>query len=63
MESTPQKPSGDRFIRDGMNGFERNVKRCGDCLLAAIALRLFVGGDCLDHFLALVSGLLPCREA
>ena len=41
MESTPQKPSGDRFIRDGMNGFERNVKRCGDCLLAAVALIIF----------------------
>ena len=41
MESTPQKPRDDRFIRDGMNGFERNVKRCGDCLLAAIALIIF----------------------
>ena len=31
----------DRFIRDGMNGFERNVKRIGDCILAFIALLIF----------------------
>ena len=31
----------DRFIRDGMNGFERNVKRIGDCILAFIALVIF----------------------
>lgn len=31
----------DRFIPDGMNGFERNVKRIGDCLLALVALVVF----------------------
>ena len=31
----------DRFIRDGMSGFERNVKRAGDCLLALVALIVF----------------------
>ena len=31
----------DRFIRGGMNGFERNVKRIGDCILAFIALVIF----------------------
>lgn len=31
----------DRYIRDGMNGFERNVKRVGDCILAFIALIVF----------------------
>ena len=42
MESSTVSPiRDDRFIRDGMNGFERNVKRCGDCLLAAIALIIF----------------------
>lgn len=29
------------FIPDGMNAFERNVKRIGDCLLALIALIVF----------------------
>ena len=29
------------FIPDGMNAFERNVKRIGDCLLAFIALVVF----------------------
>ena len=29
------------FISDGMNAFERNVKRIGDCLLAFIALVVF----------------------
>ena len=27
-----------RFIADGMNVFERNVKRAGDCLLAISGL-------------------------
>lgn len=31
----------DRFIRDGMNGFERNVKRFVDCILALTALIIF----------------------
>ena len=31
----------DRFIRDGMNGFERNVKRFVDCILAFISLIVF----------------------
>ena len=31
----------DRFIRDGMNGFERNVKRFVDCILALVALVVF----------------------
>lgn len=26
------------FIRDGMNGFERNVKRFGDCIVAGVLL-------------------------
>lgn len=30
-----------RFIADGMNVFERNVKRAGDCLLAIICLIVF----------------------
>ena len=25
---------GEEFIPDGMNGFERNVKRIGDCFIA-----------------------------
>ena len=29
------------FISDGMNAFERNVKRIVDCLLAGIALIIF----------------------
>ena len=29
------------FIPDGMNGFERNVKRITDCLLAFCALIVF----------------------
>ena len=28
----------DAFIPDGMNAFQRNVKRIGDCLIAFIAL-------------------------
>ena len=31
----------DRFIRDGMHGFERNVKRFVDCILALVALVVF----------------------
>lgn len=31
----------DQFIPDGMNAFERNVKRVGDCFLAFIALIVF----------------------
>ena len=31
----------DHFISDGMNAFERNVKRIGDCLLALGALIIF----------------------
>ena len=31
----------ERFIPDGMNGFERNVKRIVDCMIAVILLILF----------------------
>ena len=31
----------DEFIRDGMNDFERSVKRIGDCLIAGILLIVF----------------------
>ena len=31
----------DHFIPDGMNAFERNVKRIGDCILALGALIAF----------------------
>lgn len=31
----------DHFIPDGMNAFERNVKRIGDCFLALGALIVF----------------------
>lgn len=31
----------DHYIRDGMNGFERNVKRIADCLVALVALIVF----------------------
>lgn len=30
-----------RFIPDGMNAFERNTKRVGDCLIAAVSLVVF----------------------
>lgn len=30
-----------RFISDGMNAFERNTKRVGDCLIAAVCLVIF----------------------
>ena len=36
-EKAPQP----RFIKDGMNDFERSVKRIGDCFLALIALTVF----------------------
>ena len=36
-EKAPQS----RFIKDGMNDFERSVKRIGDCILALIALIVF----------------------
>ena len=35
------KQESSRFIQDGMNDFERSVKRIGDCLLAFIALIVF----------------------
>ena len=42
MENVNPAPvRDDRFIRDGMNGLERNVKRIGDCILALIALIVF----------------------
>ena len=31
----------DEFIPDGMNSFERNVKRVGDCIIAGILLVIF----------------------
>lgn len=31
----------ERFIPDGMNGFERNVKRIVDCMIAVILMILF----------------------
>ena len=31
----------ERVILDGMNAFERNVKRMGDCVLAFLALIVF----------------------
>jgi lipopolysaccharide/colanic/teichoic acid biosynthesis glycosyltransferase len=31
----------DRVIPDGMNAFERNIKRIGDCLIAAVLLVIF----------------------
>lgn len=39
MEESVQ--GGNRPIRDGMNAFERGLKRAGDCLLAFIALIIF----------------------
>ncbi len=30
------------FIPDGMNAFERNVKRIGDCIIAGILLIIFL---------------------
>lgn len=31
----------DTFIPDGMNGFERNVKRIGDCVIAGVLMIIF----------------------
>lgn len=31
----------EEFIPDGMNGFERNVKRVGDCIIAGVLLLIF----------------------
>lgn len=36
-----QIENDDHFIPDGMNGFERNVKRIVDCIVALIALIVF----------------------
>lgn len=30
------------FIPDGMNAFERNVKRVGDCMIAGILMIIFL---------------------
>lgn len=35
------KQNEERFIPDGMNAFERNVKRIVDCLIAAVLLVVF----------------------
>lgn len=44
-KTTPLGKSGrvepERFIPDGMNAFERNVKRMGDCTLAFLSLIVF----------------------
>ena len=32
---------GEEFIPDGMNGFERNVKRIGDCFIAGVLILIF----------------------
>ena len=39
IKESLEKSTG--FIPDGMNAFERNVKRIGDCFLAFIALIVF----------------------
>lgn len=31
----------EEVIPDGMNGFERNVKRVGDCIIAGVLLLIF----------------------
>ena len=41
MVSIEEMSLDDHFIPDGMNGFERNVKRVVDCVLAFIALIVF----------------------
>ena len=41
MVSIEEMSLDDHFIPDGMNGFERNVKRVGDCVLAFFALIVF----------------------
>ena len=38
---TETQVKDDHFIKDGMNGFERNVKRAIDCLAAFVALIVF----------------------
>ena len=40
----------DHFIPDGMNAFERNVKRIGDCILALGALIVFSPSLIPQHF-------------
>lgn len=30
------------FIPDGMNAFERNVKRIGDCVIAVVLMIIFL---------------------
>ena len=40
----------DHFISDGMNAFERNVKRIGDCLLALGALIIFSPSLIPQHY-------------
>lgn len=37
----------DVFIPDGMNAFQRNVKRVGDCLIAFVALIVFLLCFCI----------------
>lgn len=44
----------DHFIPDGMNAFERNIKRIGDCLLAFGAL---------VFFFTFIFNMLYCCEA
>lgn len=41
MVSIEEMSQDDHFIPDGMNAFERNVKRVGDCVLAFWALIIF----------------------
>lgn len=41
MVSIEEMSLDDHFIPDGMNAFERNVKRVGDCVLALFALIIF----------------------
>lgn len=48
------KQQTDVFIPDGMNAFQRHVKRVGDCLIAFIAIIVFF---------SFVPILLSCREA
>lgn len=41
MVSIDEMKQDDHFISDGMNAFERNVKRVGDCLVAFLAMIAF----------------------
>ena len=41
IDLNKNRESDDHFIRDGMNGFERNVKRFIDCLTALVAMIVF----------------------